>query len=257
MTATQVKPEANMPGLAAGYGRRVPGRPRDVEDFVDLGGLTPCGNLASTVEDLAKFIALQLRDGPAGDGQILKGSTLREMQRVQWLRPDWQSGQGLGFGIRRVGSQVRVGHSGSVPGHLTRIEFVPEEKLGIIVLTNANDGDPTRYLNQAFTLVGPAIARAVKKPEAVAAPDPAWEKYVGIYTWKNSDVHVLVLKGELTMVVPDAENPWESRVRLTPVGLHTYRMTGGSSSGELLKFEVDAEGRVTRLVAGNYYRLRK
>lgn len=257
MTSTRVLPEPKMADLALGYGRRVPGAQRDIEPFVDLRGLIPAGNLASTVEDLAKFISLQFRDGPAGGTQILKGSTLREMHRLQWLRPDWQSGQGLGFAVRRVGNQVRIGHGGSVPGHRTQIEFVPAEKLGIIVLTNANDGDPLRYVEQAFKIVGPAIAHAVEKPKAIPAPDPAWEKYVGTYTWKHSDVQIMVLNGELTMVVPDADNPWESRVKLVPVGPHTFRMVGGSSSGESLKFEVDPSGRVTRLIAGNYYRLRK
>jgi hypothetical protein len=32
---------------------------------------------------------------------------------------------------------------------------------------------------------------------------------------------------------------------------------GGSSSGELARFELDQAGKVTRLIAGSYYRLRK
>ncbi len=234
MKSTRALPEAGMPGLAVGYGRRVPGRPRDVEPFVDLRGLAP-----------------------AGSAQILKGSTLREMHRPQWIRPDWRSGQDLGFAIRRVNEQVRIGHGGSVPGHRTHIEIVPVEKLAVIVLTNANDGDPVRYVDQAFRIVGPAVAKAVEEPKPALTPDPAWEKHVGTYTWKHSDVHVMILNGELTLVVPDAENPWESRVKLTPVGTHTFRMTGGASSGELLRFDVDAAGNVMRMTAGNYYRLRK
>ncbi len=256
MSSTRVVPDANMPGLATGYGRRVPGEPRDVEPFINIGGLIPAGSLASTVEDLARFIALQFRDGPAGGAQVLKGSTIREMHRVQWLRPDWQSGQGLGFAIRRVADQVRVGHGGAVPGHRTQIELAPAAKLGVIVLTNANDGDPARYVNQAFKLLGPPIARAAEEPKKALEPDPAWEKYVGTYAWKRSNVRIMVLNGELTMLSPDADNPWEARVRLKPVGPHTFRMIGGSSSGELLRFELDSSGHVVRLIAGNYYMLR-
>ena len=120
MKTTRALPEPNMPRLAVGYGRRVPGAPRDIEPFLDIEAERPAGSLASTVEDLARFASLQLRDGPAGGAQILKGSTLREMHRIQWLRPDWRSGWGLGFTVRRVGDQVRVGHGGSLPGHLNR-----------------------------------------------------------------------------------------------------------------------------------------
>jgi hypothetical protein len=179
------------------------------------------------------------------------------MHRIQWLRPDWQSGQGLGFSIRQVAGQVRIGHGGSVPGHRTQVEIAPEDKMAVIVLTNANDGDPMRYVNQAWTILGPVVKRATEKPKPETKPDPAWEKYVGIYTWKHSDTEIMVINGELVMVVPDADNPWESRVILTPVGPHTFRMKGGSSSGELARFELDQSGKVTRLIAGSYYRLRK
>jgi D-alanyl-D-alanine carboxypeptidase len=257
MRATRVAPARGMPGLAAGYRKRVPGQAREIEDFIEAGGLTPAASIASSVEDLAEFISLQLREGPVGSAQILRASTLREMRRVQWLQPDWQAGQGLGFWIRRVGQQVRAGHDGAVPGYKSQIELAPAEKLGVIVLINGYDADPLFYVNQAFTIVGPAMARATAQPKAAPAADPAWSNYVGAYTWKHVDAKIMVLDGELTMIVPDAPNPWESRVRLTPVGPHTFKMTGGPADGELLKFEVDQSGRAWKLTAGSYYRIRK
>ncbi len=257
MQSTRVTPEPTTPGLAVGYRKRVPGEPREVEDFIDARGLTPAANLASNVEDLARFVSLQFRDGPAGGAQILNGFTLREMHRVEWLRPDWQSGQGLGFWIRHVGSQVRVGHDGAAPGYKSQIETSPAEKFGVIVLVNDYDADPLFYVNQAFTIVGPAVAKATETPRPRPIADPAWSQYEGTYTWKHVDVQIMVLDGELTMIVPDATNPWESRVRLTPVGPRTFRMVGGGMDGELLTFDVDETGRATRLTAGSYYRLRK
>jgi CubicO group peptidase (beta-lactamase class C family) len=190
MKTTTPIPTSNLPHLAVGYGRRVPGNPRDVEPFLDIEAERPAGSLASTVEDLARFASLQLRDGPAGGAQVLKGSTLREMHRIQWLRPDWRSGWGLGFSVRRVGDQVRIGHGGSLPGHLTRIEIAPADKLAVIVLTNANDGEPGRYVDQAFTLLTPAVAKATAASKPTSTPDSSWEKYVGTYTWKHSDIQV-------------------------------------------------------------------
>ena len=212
MKSTRALPEPNMPGLAIGYGRRVPGAPRAIEPFVDIEAEQPAGNLASTVEDLARFASLQLRDGPAGGSQILKGSTLREMHRVQWLRPDWRGGWGIGFSVRRVLDQVRVGHGGSLPGHRTQIEIAPANKLAVIVLTNANDGEPGRYVDQAFTILNPAIALATRAAKKTPVADPAWKKYVGTYTWKHSDIQILVLNGELTMIVPESDSPWDSRM---------------------------------------------
>ena len=261
MTATRAVPKPDTPGLALGYGRRVAGAARELEPFVEIDGVRPAGNLASNVEDLAKFVSLQLRDKPEGGNQILRTSTLREMHRVQWLRPDWRSGWGLGFSIRRVGEQVRVGHGGSLPGHRTQIEIAPADKLGVIVLTNANDGDPVRYLDQAFTILTPAVKQASAMPKVTAVADPACEKYVGTYTWKHADVDVLILNGKLTMITPEADNPWESRSLLEPVGPHTFRMVSPGASysaiGEQVTFTVSSDGRVTRMSTPNAYWVRK
>ncbi len=257
MTATRVVPERGMPGLAVGYGRRVPGRKRETEPFVDIGAESPAGNLASNVDDLAKLVSLQLREGPAGGNQILRGSTLREMHRVQWLRPDWQSGWGLGFSVRRVGDEVRVGHGGSLPGHRTQIEIAVAQRLGVIVLTNADDGDPLRYVNQAFTLLSPAVAKAVTPPDMPKVPDPLWQRYVGRYAWKFSEMQIQILNGELTMIVPEADNPWSSRIILRPVAPNAFKMVATGFSyepiGELLTFEMDAQNRVTRVRTPYFY----
>lgn len=261
MVSTRTVPKPANGGLAVGYGRRVSGHARDIEPFVDIEAERPAGNMAGSVEDLAKFVALQMSDGPAGGRQILKGSTLREMHRVHWLAPDWNIGWGLGFAVRRVADQVRVGHGGSLPGHRTQIEIAPAEKLGVIVLTNANDGNPQLYLDKVFEIVGPAIGAATALPEKPAAPDPSWETYVGTYSWKHSDVQILILKGELTMIIPEADNPWETRVKLEPAGEHTFRAVPNqwsySLNGETIKFEIDANGRALRVGTANFYWVRK
>jgi D-alanyl-D-alanine carboxypeptidase len=256
MNATLVQPRPGAPGLAIGYRHRAPGMGREPEDFLDTRALAPAANFASSVLDLARLLALQMRDGKAGSAQVLAGSTLREMHRPQWLRADWLSGQGLGFWLRRVKGQLLIGHDGAAPGFRSEVDFDPVTKMGAIVLSNAYDADPRAYVDQAFAIVGPALARATEKPRVAPSPDPGWAKYVGTYTWKHADVQILILGGELFLIVPEAANPWDSKVRLAPVGPHTFKMIGGSGSGELLKFELDAGGRVTRLVAGSYYRVR-
>lgn len=250
MTSTYVLPEPATPGLATPYSRRVPGKERRTQQFSDWSGLTPAANMASTVEDLAKFASLQLRDEPAAKATVLAGSSLREMHRVQWLRPDWRSGQGLGFAIRRVDDRVQVGHGGSTSGFRTQIQVRPSDKMAVIVLTNADDGDPGRYVDQAFRIVGPAIRSATEERKAPATADPTWTRYVGRYGREDADneSRITILNGELTMYTSDAtvsDDPWEARVRLVPVREHTFRMEGGSSSGELVVFRVDAQGSVT------------
>lgn len=210
MSSTRVIPTRDLPSLATGYGRRVPGQPRRVQPFLDAAYMVPAANLASTVEDLARFASLQFRDGPAGasgGAQVLRGATLREMQRVHWLEPDWKGGWGLGWGVSRRDDKTRIGHGGSVPGHRTQITLIPAEKFGVMVLTNAADGQPGRYVNAAIKILAPAVEKAAKKTEPPPNPDAAWSKYVGTYAWQDDVALVMVLDGELCVVDPLRRRP--------------------------------------------------
>lgn len=197
--------------------------------------IAPSASIASSLEDQARFVSLQFRDGRPGDtlrdAPVLRGSTLREMQRLQWLRPDGVNGQGLGFGVRRTGSTVRVTKDGATPGNKSLIEMSIGEKVGVIVLINGYDADPLLYVNQAFTIVAPAIQKATERPKATPNDDPGWSKYVGTYSWKHVDSEILVVNGELVMIVAEAANSWDSRVRLAPVAAHTFKMIGGANDG--------------------------
>jgi CubicO group peptidase (beta-lactamase class C family) len=260
MSGTRVMPTKDMPTLAVAYGRRMPGKPRRLEPFFFGNYMLAASNLASTVNDLAKYLELQFRTDaatPVGGLQILKGTTLSEMQRVQWLQPDWKSGWGLGWGIARVDDRTRIGHGGSVPGNRTQVSFVPAEKFGVIVLTNAEDGRPGLYVNQAYAIVAPAIAKAAAAQAKPATPDPAWEKYVGVYTWEDEEVHVAILDGKLTMFDPSEDNPWSSKVVLEPVRPGVFKQVGGDAAGETVTFITDASGKVTRYEAPGYYMVRR
>ena len=106
--------------------------------------------------------------------------------------------------------------------------------------------------------MGPAIAKANARPKATpAVADPAWSKYVGTYEWKHVETQIMIVDGELVMISAESGAPWDSRVRLTPAGPHTFKMSGGGNNGELLKFDVDETGTATRLNASSYYRIRK
>jgi D-alanyl-D-alanine carboxypeptidase len=268
MSSTRVIPPKDMATLATGYGRRLPGAPRRVEPFFEAAYMVPAANLASTVEDLARFAELQFRNGTqnaAGGAQILRGPTLHEMQRVHWLDSDWKSGWGLGWGVSRRDDKTRISHGGAVPGHRTQITLIPADKFGVIALTNAADGQPAHYVNAALKIVAPAVEKAEKAAKAAAAKaeapkaDAAWSKYVGTYGWEDDVSLVMVLDDELCIVDPSDDDPWEGRVRLEPVAgaPDTFRMKSGSQQGELIRFGLDAQGNVLRMSEPGDYMLRQ
>jgi CubicO group peptidase (beta-lactamase class C family) len=249
--------DANRGKLAVGYGRRLPDVPREVRPFTDLKGIDPAGGLASTVEDMARFASLQFRDGPAGGEQVLKGSTLREMHRVQWLMPDWKSGRGLGFHIIHREDGDLIGHSGWVAGYQTSMYVRPKDKIAVVAMINADDGlpypgSPDSVVDRAFRWVGPPLSKATATVEHAKAR-PEWQKYVGKYRSPWADVQVLIVNGKLAMINPTEPDPTGNLATLVPVAEHKFRIEDGSPTGphgELVVFEMDRDNKVVRIKIG-------
>jgi Beta-lactamase len=198
---------------------------------------------------------LQFRDGPPAGSQILRGSTLREMQRVHWLEPDWEAGWGLGFRIARTRGKTYVGHGGSLRGYRTIVHLCPADRLGVIVLTNADDGNPALYADKAFQWVAPALLASVAPPASTGVP-PGWERYAGRYRSPWNDVQVLPVEGRLALIDPSLPDPMLTVTWLHPVSAHTFRgetKNGFGSTGEPVIFEVGDDGTVTRLRVGDNF----
>jgi D-alanyl-D-alanine carboxypeptidase len=248
-------PPADHPDLALGYTRRLPSRPRVPAPFTDGRAISAAVNMTTCATDLARFAMLHFRDGGVGGAQILRGSTLREMQRVHWLDPDWTAGWGLGLRIARVTGRTLVGHGGSLRGYRTLFQLCPAERLGVIAMTNADDGNPTLVVDKAFYWVAPAI----QKLFAPAPPGPApvaWQRYTGKYRNAWRDVQVLVVDGRLAYLDPSQPDPMVLAAWLHPVGEHTFRVEtrdGFGVNGELVVFELGDDGRVVRVKSGDNY----
>ena len=245
---------ADHPGLARGYTRRLPSGARGPVGPYDLKGVSAAAALTTSVEDLARFVMLQLGSAPALGASrppVVRASTRREMHRVHWLQPDWEAGWGLGFHIYRAHDRTLVGHGGSLRGYRSDFRFAPEARLGVIVLINADDGDAQLVVNKTFEWVAPAIGRATAAPPPVA--DPEWRRYLGRYRNAWGDAEVLVIGGRLTLIGPALADPMWAPATLVPTGVHTFRLEtkdGFGSHGERVVFELDAAGRVTRLTIG-------
>jgi CubicO group peptidase (beta-lactamase class C family) len=250
-------PDPGEARLARPYGRRMPDGRRDAAPHVDTRAIGAAANMTTSVVDLARFAMLQLRDGPAGGTQILRGSTLREMQRIHWLEPDWQAGWGLGFRIQRVNGKTSFGHGGSLPGYRTQLRIWPAEKLAVIAMTNADDGDPLTMVERAQQYVGPPIAKATAKDDQ-RAPDPDWQRYAGRYRNRWGDVQVLLVDDGLLLIQPNLADPLAMATRLHPIAgqPHAFRAEEKDpygSQGETVLFELDANGRARRIRFGQNY----
>lgn len=264
------------PRLAAGYGSLDRDAERHRVPPFQARGIAPAAGFSSTALDLARFASWQLRlldeddDGEAEEpAEVISTNTLREMQRVQWLEPDWQLARGLGFGVYRRGERTFVGHSGSCPGYRTTVLVEHRSKTGVAVLANAAVG-VEGYADQAHRILAPVLAEAAGaagKGDEAATPKsdgdeaeeakPDLERFTGRYDvqpW-GGEAAVVPWKGGLAVLYLPTEDPLETMDELRYVdpdeagNPNTFRRVRDDGSlGETFVFQVDATGRAVALV---------
>jgi CubicO group peptidase (beta-lactamase class C family) len=245
--------------FAIGFTRRFrDGSRKEVAPYL-VRGIAPAAGFASTVEDLAQFASWQFRLLEKGGNEILSSNTLKEMQRVHWVDPDWRATRGLGFSVSHRDDQTFVGHGGSCPGYRTQLAMLPSEKIAVIFMTNGQGTDTGFYTAEAFKIVTPAITEALESPGKGKQPNQDLEIYVGRYDRpRGGETHVFIKNGELAVLSAPTKSPADSLTTLKKVGEHTFRrIRDDGELGEAFIFEVDQSGEVTRLIRNSNYSVRQ
>ncbi len=107
------------------------------------------GGIYSSIADLAKWVQLHLAGGKYGNGQqLFTAKVLRERWSPQTIIPVGGPGTynthfaayALGFVVSDVKGYKQITHTGGLEGMVTQITMIPELQLGIIVLTNQEEG---------------------------------------------------------------------------------------------------------------------
>jgi len=253
MTASSV--DRDVDGLATGYGARMPDGTRAKMPFVDARAMAPATGITSNVEDMAKFVSLQFRQGKVGGSQILSTGALRQMHRVRVLDNNWQSGNAIGFAVLRNGEKTYVGHGGSYFGYKTQTYMQMEPKVGVIVLTNADDSNPSDIALHLMQSVGEALAKASHVAAPMVTWDPSWSRFAGMYRSRaGTQLEVVELNHRFVMFDPSAPYP-EHPASLEPIGNGQFRVeapTGGGPVGEIVRF-VEQDGKVVRMYTGSSF----
>jgi CubicO group peptidase (beta-lactamase class C family) len=243
--------------FAQGYHRDEARKPFPSRHW-DEQGFKPAGGMYSTVNDIAKFISLQFREGPAGGAQILGGSTLREMHQPVVVMPDFETGFGIGWGMRRQNGLKVIGHSGGLPGYTTNITLVPSLKLGVIVFTNYGT-NPVEISNGLLETLIPVVRRtlAAQQPAPDDATLDSWAQYLGRYVSQSADDFLDIEIVDDTLVATSIGTSPAGFVRLIPHGPHQFKMQGGAGAADIVTFEVGDDGSVTGVWMGSYPLTRK
>jgi CubicO group peptidase (beta-lactamase class C family) len=149
VTSTQFKPSDDY----ASPHSRVDGKLQVIPQE-DLDNVGPAGAIKSCAADMAKWVQLQLNRGKFSDreGRLFSEQRSREMWSPQTILPTGDppaplaglktnfADYALGWSVREYHGRKLVGHTGGVGGFVSRVMVVPEENLGVVILTNAEEG---------------------------------------------------------------------------------------------------------------------
>lgn len=127
-----------------------------------LDNIQPAGAIDSNVTDLAKWVQFQLGDGTWHGKRLISARNMTEMHTPQMaMRPeDWgrnynpethQMSYAMAWELQDYRGLHMISHGGAIDGFRANITLLPDQKTGIVVLSNLNQENMPESLR--FTLI--------------------------------------------------------------------------------------------------------
>jgi CubicO group peptidase (beta-lactamase class C family) len=114
--------------------------------YGNIDNLAAAGSISSSINDMSHWVMVQLNNGKYNDKQVIPTETIAQTWRPHSILGNGGhplnrahfSLYGLGWFLQEYSGRKIVAHTGGVNGFVTSVTLLPEEKLGIIVLTNTD-----------------------------------------------------------------------------------------------------------------------
>ena len=242
--------------LAIGYTGIHRNQAREPVEPFFTRGITAAAGFTSSVNDLAKFASWQFRLLEKGGEEILAANTLREMHRVHWVDPDWETTWGIGFNVRRDEDITIVSHGGGCPGYITSFSMAPAQKIAAVVLTNAGDGPAGDLAVDILKTIGPAIEKSVSPAEDERQDFSMYEGNYESRPW-GGEVAVRQWGDQLVVIDMPRQDLEDAMIRLEYDGDNTFtRLTDDEDRREPWVFEIGDDGKATRIVRHSSFLIR-
>lgn len=224
----------------------------------------PAGGIGSNVLDMAQWLRLQMHDGTFEGRRILAAGTMESLHRpVTYMgKPSWgRSWYCKGWAATEHQPARVVWHNGGTTGMKTMVGFVPEARVGIVVLSNLGDtGLPEAVAFRFFDLwfgrpprdwAAEALAQEAEgrvraqaaSPTRPSPPAPplALEKYAGGYSNEAcGKMEVVCANGNLALVL----GPGRVHLPLRPWNRDTFAVDWPdlADGAGLVTFRLDPSG---------------
>src|SRR5690348_9736759 len=117
-----------------------------VQPPFDAEDIAPAGGILSSAVDMAQWLRFQLNDGVVDGKRLVASAALRETHTPQILIPSGGRGDsasvkrftsyGMGWMVEDYRNQLSWQHGGNTLGMTAAVGMLPEQKVGVVVLSN-------------------------------------------------------------------------------------------------------------------------
>jgi CubicO group peptidase (beta-lactamase class C family) len=113
------------------------------EQCPDRCAIGPAGEINSTARDMGQYLLFHLNRGKLGGKVLLSENNAVQMQTPQMVlqgapgyKEESETSYGMGFFISEYRGHKRVEHGGNLDGFSAEFAFLPDDGIGVVVLTN-------------------------------------------------------------------------------------------------------------------------
>jgi len=114
--------------------------------YCQIDALAPAGGISSSINDMSKWVLALLNDGKVGQRVVIPSAAIQATRQpqdvvgaVRHLNGEVDDElYGLGWFIQNYSGHRIVMHDGGVNGYVSSVTLVPQDHLGIVILTNTD-----------------------------------------------------------------------------------------------------------------------
>jgi CubicO group peptidase (beta-lactamase class C family) len=121
-------------------------RPIPVAMERNVISIRPAGGVWSSLRDMEHYVMTEMASGVAPNGKRVVTEKNLTFRRSVRTGDAITGGYGLGLDVGRFHGLTMIAHDGGAFGFGSSMFILPEQQIGIIVLTNVRNGAPTEYL---------------------------------------------------------------------------------------------------------------
>jgi CubicO group peptidase (beta-lactamase class C family) len=119
--------------------------------YAQIDNLAPAGSMSSSANDMCKWMLALLSNGKVGAKEVIPAAAIRATRQPQILAGGGDDGgfsaYGLGWFLQPYKGHRLVSHTGGVNGFVSSVTLVPDQNLGIVILTNTDQNSLIETLN--------------------------------------------------------------------------------------------------------------